>query len=143
MKRGLKDLRAETIERLVHLYGNAYPEVLEYLDDPVPAARENDAEENLRVLRAEVAHAVHREMAQKLSDVVFRRAALGMNGPPSDGQLEQCVRAMAAALGWDPARTRQELAEVKSGAGNNGTSALITESPAAPVEPLAPVEPVA
>jgi glycerol-3-phosphate dehydrogenase len=133
MKRGLRDLRAETIERLVHLYGNAYPEVLEDLDDSAPAAREIDAAENLRVLRAEVAHAVHREMAQKLSDVVFRRAALGMNGPPSDVELEQCARAMAAALGWDQARTRRELAEVRAGAGSFGTPALNTKSPVEPV----------
>ncbi|HEU0022065.1 MAG TPA: glycerol-3-phosphate dehydrogenase/oxidase [Dehalococcoidia bacterium] len=133
MKRGLKGLSAEAIERLVYLYGSAYPEVLEYLDDRDGDASAADATENLRVLQAEVAHAVHREMAQKLSDVVFRRAVLGMTGPPPDVQLEHCARAMAAALGWDMARTRQELAEAKAGARSAGTPALITESPVEPV----------
>jgi glycerol-3-phosphate dehydrogenase len=130
MKRGLKGLSAAAIERLVHLYGNAYPEVLEYLDDRDGGASEIGAAENLRVLQAEVAHAVHREMAQKLSDVVFRRAVLGMTGPPPDVQLEQCARVMAAALGWDMARTRQEVAEVKAGARSAGAPA---ENPVEPV----------
>jgi glycerol-3-phosphate dehydrogenase len=81
--RGLKGLSPGAIERLVHLYGKAYPEVLEYLDAPQSEAPGSDAAEYLRVLRAEVAHAVHREMAQKLSDVVFRRAAPGNERAPT------------------------------------------------------------
>lgn len=101
-------LGRETIQRLVHNYGSSYPEVLAYLDEPeTMGGREGRA-----VLRAQILHAIRGEMAQTLSDVVFRRTELGTAGHPGSEALSFCARLMSAELGWTPSRTEQELQHV-------------------------------
>jgi glycerol-3-phosphate dehydrogenase len=95
---------------LVHNHGSAYSEVLRYLDDP----RRGETLGASTVLKAEVAHAVREEMAQKLADVVFRRTDLGTGGFPGAVALMQCAELMASELGWTDSRLRQELDEVKA-----------------------------
>jgi glycerol-3-phosphate dehydrogenase len=53
-------------------------------------------------------------MAQKLEDVVLRRTDLGTGGFPGDDVLRTCADLMAAELGWNESRVRQELEEVTS-----------------------------
>jgi len=60
-------------------------------------------------LRAEVVHAVRAEMAVKLEDVVFRRTDLGTAGHPGSEALDGAAELMAAELGWDDSRRRNEL----------------------------------
>jgi glycerol-3-phosphate dehydrogenase len=55
---------------------------------------------------------VRDEMAQKLSDVVFRRTDLGSAGQPGHEALRICVETMGAELGWGPERFRTELDEI-------------------------------
>jgi len=87
------------LRRLIANYGTAYPNVLKYLDaDPAGDA----------VLRAEVRHAVREEMAQRLSDVIFRRTEFGTAGEPQAGVLRVCAEVMQAELGWSAARMEQE-----------------------------------
>jgi len=64
--------------------------------------------------RAEVIHAVREEIAQTLSDVVFRRTGLGIGSNPGQGALETCAILMAGELVWDFARKNKELVEVKA-----------------------------
>jgi glycerol-3-phosphate dehydrogenase len=59
-----------------------------------------------------VRRAVHNELAQRLSDVVFRRTTLGADGHPGMDALERCADLVAAELGWSPARRQAELADV-------------------------------
>ena len=59
-------------------------------------------------------HGVRQEMAQKLSDIVFRRTDLGTAGHPGDAALQTCAELMAAELGWNDTRRYQELAEVRA-----------------------------
>lgn len=66
------------------------------------------------ILTAEVIHAVRHEMAQKLSDVIFRRLGIGTVGYPTRETLEHCATLMSAALGWDESRRAQEVAEVEA-----------------------------
>ena len=66
------------------------------------------------VLSAQVRFAVDREMAQTLTDVVFRRTDLGMFGRPDPSTLTRAASMMADMLGWGPERTRIELARVAS-----------------------------
>jgi glycerol-3-phosphate dehydrogenase len=87
------------VRRLIANYGTAYPNVLKYLD----ACPAGDA-----VMRAEVRHAVREEMAQRLSDVIFRRMELGTAGEPGASVLRVCAGVMQAELGWSAARTEQE-----------------------------------
>jgi glycerol-3-phosphate dehydrogenase len=103
-----RGLSERTVRRLIYNYGSAYPEVLRYLD----LSRENaKTTEDATILKAEVIHGVREEMANKLSDVVFRRTDLGTAGHPGIESLRTCADAMAAELGWCAERIRQELEE--------------------------------
>ena len=52
-------------------------------------------------------------MAQKLTDVVFRRTGLGTVGNPGETSLQMCAVIVAEELGWDAKRTQMELGEVR------------------------------
>jgi glycerol-3-phosphate dehydrogenase len=66
------------------------------------------------VIKAEVIHACREEMAQKLSDVAFRRTNLGTGEYPGDSVLQACAALMSTELGWDKQRIRREVEETKS-----------------------------
>lgn len=100
----------ETIHRLVYNYGSAYPDVLRYLEENSYSLSTDT--QSLAVLKAEVIYAVREEMAQKLSDVVFRRTELGSAGYPGDRYLQLCAEIMSTELGWSRTRIQQELQEV-------------------------------
>jgi glycerol-3-phosphate dehydrogenase len=61
----------------------------------------------------EVVHALRHEMACTLTDVVFRRTGLGTAGHPGGEALNKCAAFMAAEMGWDSDRLRQEIAAVE------------------------------
>jgi glycerol-3-phosphate dehydrogenase len=104
-------LPAEVIDSLVHNYGSEYHHLLTDLEAH-PTWREQLGEST--TIKAEVIHGVRQEMAQKLSDIVFRRTDLGTAGHPGDTALQTCAELMAAELGWNDARRHQELAEVRA-----------------------------
>jgi glycerol-3-phosphate dehydrogenase len=58
---------------------------------------------------AEVAWAIEHEMAQSLSDVVFRRTGLGTAGDPGVPALTETAAYMQQMLGWSHKRTGEEL----------------------------------
>ena len=66
------------------------------------------------MLGAEIVHAVRREMATTLGDVVHRRTDLGTAGRPSDDALQAGAAIMGRELGWDGARTATEIAKVET-----------------------------
>jgi glycerol-3-phosphate dehydrogenase len=101
-------LSEEAMSHLVGNYGSAYQDVLQYLDAP----RCSTSGDRCPVLRAEVLHGIRDEMAQKLSDVVFRRTDLGTTGHPGDEALNICAEVMSRELAWAPSRTLQELQDV-------------------------------
>jgi glycerol-3-phosphate dehydrogenase len=97
---------------LIYNYGSSYPEVLQYL----PASGERitlDESEDMEILQAEVRYALREEMAQRLSDVVFRRTEIGTAGYPGDKPLEVCADILSQELGWNARQTQQELAMVR------------------------------
>jgi glycerol-3-phosphate dehydrogenase len=100
-----KGLTESTIRRLVYNYGSAYPEVLNYLDNP---------ESDRAIIKAEVIYAIHQEMAQKLSDVIFRRTELGSAGYPGDETIKFCAEVMSKELGWNSTKRQQEVEETKN-----------------------------
>ncbi len=72
--------------------------MLKYLDEDVAGAKsiggdDQPEEPSFRVLKAEVLHAVRSEMAQRLTDLVFRRTELDMAGPGphTDESLMSCA----------------------------------------------------
>lgn len=101
----------ETQRHLLQTYGSKYQEILQYCDDnPIwsqPASIDSP------VINAEVLHGCRVEMAQKLSDVIFRRTELGTAGHPGDSCIENCAAIMAKEMGWDKKRMTREIEEVQ------------------------------
>jgi len=105
-------LAADTLQNLIYNYGSNYSEILEYSKEkPEWGEKISSAHANIK---AEIIHAVREEMAQKLSDVVFRRTGLGTIGNPGKESLDCCARLMAAELGWNKERVQREIEEVFS-----------------------------
>jgi glycerol-3-phosphate dehydrogenase len=97
------------VRRLIFNYGSAYHDVLQYVDGGAEAKRTRD---DCRLLKAEVLHAVDQEMAQTLSDVVFRRTEIGSAGHPGESMLERSAQMMGQVLGWSSERCQREMQEV-------------------------------
>ncbi len=96
---------------LAHNYGARYADVVACADGRAEllAPLEGSA-----VLGAEIVHAVRREMATTLGDVVHRRTDLGTAGRPSDDALQAGAAIMGRELGWDGARSAAEIAKVEA-----------------------------
>ena len=105
-------LEMATLESLVRTYGAEADDVLAGArNDPsllrrVAAGRET--------IEAEVVYAVEHEMAQQLSDVVFRRTGLGTLGHPGEPALERCAAIMAERLGWSEAYRARQLGSTRA-----------------------------
>jgi glycerol-3-phosphate dehydrogenase len=99
------------IPDLLHKHGSAYHEIFNYIIED-PSCAETVGCSN--VINAEVVHAVRKEMAQKLSDVVFRRTDLGTGGYPGKDILRECANIMAEELNWSTIRIERELNEVEN-----------------------------
>jgi glycerol-3-phosphate dehydrogenase len=102
---------AETIRHLIERHGSEYRSVLRLLEEDAGRGESLGA---TSAIGAEVVHAVRFEMAQKLADVVFRRTGLGSAGNPGEASLRACARVMAEELGWEEAKVRRELDEVRA-----------------------------
>lgn len=109
MARQPHGLPKTVVHRLVHTYGSAYPEVLKSID---PDCKRGRMVENSSVLQTEVIHGIREEMAQRLSDVIFRRTDLGSAGHPGREVIQACAALMAAELQWNRERIRREESDV-------------------------------
>jgi glycerol-3-phosphate dehydrogenase len=97
---------AGSLTALLRNHGSEYRRVLDLgVDDPTLLQVLPGSD----TLRAEVVHAVRAEMAVKLEDVAFGRTDLGTAGHPGAEALEEAADLMAAELGWDRWRRREEL----------------------------------
>jgi glycerol-3-phosphate dehydrogenase len=105
------DLGHDVVRALVHNYGSEYQSVLRYLDED---SKWGETLGGTTVLKAEVVHAAREEMAERLTDVVFRRTALGTGGNPGESTLRSCAELMGSVLGWDQGRISRELTAVKA-----------------------------
>jgi glycerol-3-phosphate dehydrogenase len=65
-------------------------------------------------MKAEVLYGIREEMAHKLTDVVFRRTTIGIDGDPGDACLNGCAAIMAEELGWGIKRTESEIEQVRA-----------------------------
>jgi glycerol-3-phosphate dehydrogenase len=105
------NLDKDITTHLVRNYGSAYDKLLNY--------NENDSQwserihPDLPIIKAQIIHAVRKEMAHKLTDVVFRRTGLGTIGNPGEKAFRICASIMAEELGWGGERVEQELNEVR------------------------------
>ena len=109
----------EIMRPLVYRYGSGTSEMLKYLDEDIAGFKsiggdDQPEEPSFRLLRAEVLHAIRAEMAQTLTDVVFRRTEVVPLGNQTDAWVDTCAAIMAAEMDWDPVRTKREVEEAKS-----------------------------
>ena len=99
-------LNKQQIIGLAHNYGSSYREVLEF------ANKDTDLQSTVSgtdVLRAEVIHAVEREMAVRLDDVIFRRTDMGTGSNPGKAAITECAGIMAEALNWPESKKQREI----------------------------------
>ena len=95
---------------LLKNYGSKYPEVLKHTSDTTGS--DNRAVDTSKRIEAEVRYCVREEMAQKMSDIVFRRTELGSAEKPEKAHLDLCANIMAEELGWDKQQKQREIDEV-------------------------------
>ncbi|HEY6482905.1 MAG TPA: FAD-dependent oxidoreductase [Steroidobacteraceae bacterium] len=103
-------LAAAALDGLLRNYGTAAAAVLEL------AAREpalGRCFAGTHITHAEAVHGVRAEMAQRMTDVVFRRTELGTDGHPGAGALDELQGVLARELGWPERRIAQERAAVE------------------------------
>jgi glycerol-3-phosphate dehydrogenase len=105
-----REVPAAQARHLVHHYGNEGAAVRNLVDrdrslgEPIIAGRPE--------VWAEVVHAVEREMAARLTDVLIRRLHLFYEDPAHGSTVSTAVAGrMAELLGWDQARCETEVAD--------------------------------
>lgn len=101
----------EITNHLIYSYGSRFSDLLYYANES--ADYFTKIHKNEPIIKAQVIHGIRQEMAQKLTDVVFRRIGLGNIGDPGDESLNICATLMANELGWSSHRSIKELDEVR------------------------------
>jgi glycerol-3-phosphate dehydrogenase len=111
LKRNTGVIEEEILSNLIYNYGANYMKLLPYIKENSDMGRKVSM--NLPIIKAQIIYAVRHEMAQKLSDVLFRRTGLGTLGNPGEISLGICASIMAKELGWDAQRVQGELKEAR------------------------------
>jgi len=106
------EISEESMRHLIHSYGTEHKAVLKITEQEPDLA--NRVMAGSPVLKAEIVYAVRQEMAQKLTDVVYRRTPLGKVQLPDINSLRVCAELMANEAGWDPIRCEEEIAAVSN-----------------------------
>jgi glycerol-3-phosphate dehydrogenase len=109
-----KDRMSESlIERLVINYGTDFETMLsEGNIETTIGPDKNGCVTLSELLNAQTLYAVRCEMAQRLSDVVFRRTEQGSTGCPTRSTLQEIGLALAGEFDWSRSRLEEEIEEV-------------------------------
>jgi len=92
-------LHPSITRRLIHTYGASYQEVLRYMDQYESGYLSETDEDTL--IKSQIVYAIKEEMAQKLTDVIFRRTDLGLNFENLKNNLREYTKIMAKELNWN------------------------------------------
>lgn len=111
LMRDVDGITPATLRRVASTYGTGYDSVLRIARDVPALAR--PLGQTCEVIGAEILYAAKQEMAFTLADAVIRRTEAGAAGHPGTDALERAATIMAAAHGWDAARTRSEIEDVE------------------------------
>lgn len=95
------------IKRYLHHYGSQYRQLLPYMLESMNNCQ--PVYEDTNVTKAEVIHAVRKEMATKLVDLVLRRTDMGIAALPSIDALELSAMLMGAEYNWSKQRINLEI----------------------------------
>ena len=113
-------LSQEAVQHIVNTYGSRLREIFQYSEeDPILGTQ---VVAHMPVTKAEIVHGVRKEMAQTLSDAVFRRTELGAIGHPGTECLHTCVKLMAKEMKWGERRIHSELRETDADYRQKGVS---------------------
>ncbi|TMC37327.1 MAG: glycerol-3-phosphate dehydrogenase [Chloroflexi bacterium] len=105
------NVTAGTVSYLASVYGSRASRVLELIgEDPGLAAPLCPHHHGVV---AEVIHAVHREWARTIGDVLLRRTMLGITACQGLDCVEAIAARVGALLGWDDTRQREEVARYR------------------------------
>jgi glycerol-3-phosphate dehydrogenase len=104
------ELAPETTRRLTRVYAEGVAEIVRLIAERPALAERLTSDTD--TIAAEVVHAIRREMAVRLADVVIRRTGLGAAGHPGTAPVAACAAIAARELGWDQARATQEILAV-------------------------------
>lgn len=97
--------------RLTFLYGARVEDIITLAAADRDLAR--PLAEGTAAVGAEVAHAVRRESAQHLDDIIMRRMTIGSSGWAGDAVVRAAARIAAAELKWDETRVDDEIARLR------------------------------
>jgi glycerol-3-phosphate dehydrogenase len=104
-------LPAQASERLLRIYGTRAPQVLELAaKDPGLAERLSNA---TGAIAAEVVFAFQYELAQTLTDCLFRRTMLGLSSSVGVGADEAAASIAQEYLGWSERRAQREVKDYR------------------------------
>ena len=105
-----RDVPLPLIRHLIALYAEGAAEIVRLVHERPELAQPLCA--GTDTIRAEVVYTIRREMAVRLTDVLVRRTGMGSAGEPPAEAIRSAARVAQTELGWDDARTNQEIAEV-------------------------------
>jgi glycerol-3-phosphate dehydrogenase len=103
---------SSVVDYLIENYGTDIEDVLVLASDR-PELKELISKDP-PCLGAEVVYLAQNEMVCHLSDIVLRRAGVGLTGCPQDDVLIRIAELAGAALGWTPERMAQEIQRTKA-----------------------------
>lgn len=103
-------LPASSCESLAQNYGRALADILR-LGEREPLLQR--CLPGSSVTHAEVIHAVREEMAERMTDVIFRRTELGTDAHPGNAALDEVQELMRRERDWSSVRVAQERAAVE------------------------------
>lgn len=102
-----RGLSEPTVAHLVGQYGSEAPGLYDIADE-WPHLKE-PVHPHHGAIAAEVVHAVRREYARRLDDVMFRRLSIAHETPDAGlAAVEPVSKLMGRELGWDDTRRREE-----------------------------------
>jgi glycerol-3-phosphate dehydrogenase len=104
------DVTLPAIRHLIGLYAEGAAEIIRLVHERPELGQPLSAD--IETIQAEIVYTIRREMAVRLTDVLVRRTELGSAGRPSDDAVRTAARIAQSELGWDDARTTQEIEEV-------------------------------
>ncbi|MFW9930258.1 MAG: FAD-dependent oxidoreductase [Candidatus Thorarchaeota archaeon] len=112
------NLEHDIMKSLIHNYGNKYENVLTNIFSDASLA---DRIGNTNTIKAQIIYAIREEMAQKLSDVIFRRTDVGTGANPGKNVIRECADLMAKELNWDNERKGKEIIEISNTYSKHGS----------------------
>lgn len=104
------DVATSTLEAWLRNHGTEYRLLAELARSPGQAERLGTSD----TVMAELTHAVQREMAVHLQDVILRRTNLGSGAHPGTAAIVQAAAGMQRLSGWADARRESEIADTEN-----------------------------